>query len=58
LINLATSVEAEALELMRMLAGYMVKYANPEWSASNTSENRQRMAEIFQRAHLDFEPGQ
>jgi len=58
LINLATSVEAEALELMRMLAGYMVKYANPEWSASNMAEYRQRMVEIFQRAHLDFDPAQ
>ena len=52
-IALASSVEREAHELTTQFAGYMVKYASPEWAAGDELAYAQKMSELFHRAHLE-----
>jgi hypothetical protein len=53
IVELASYVECEAKELTRQFAGYMVKYADPNWAAGHDAEYKERMRELFQRAHID-----
>jgi len=46
----ALHVEQEARDLTRIMVGYMVKYAEPEWAKANTLEFRAKMQSIFQDA--------
>ena len=43
----ALQVEREALDLARIIVGYVVRYAEPEWAAANMDEFRAKMRNIF-----------
>ena len=51
-IELATTVEREADALTHMLAGYMVRYAQPDAAEKDPEAYRQAMADLFHKAHL------
>ena len=53
LAEFALRVEREARELARIFVGYILKYADPDWSAANQDEYKARMAQMFLRAHVD-----
>jgi hypothetical protein len=53
IVELAGRVELEAKQLTRSFAGYMVKFANPDWAAQHGDEYKDRMAQLFHRAHID-----
>jgi hypothetical protein len=46
----ALHVEQEARELTRVIVGYMVKYAEPEWAKANSQEFKAKMQGIFLNA--------
>jgi hypothetical protein len=52
-VALANRVEQEAKVLTRMLTGYMLKYANPEWAAIHRDEYKSKIGELFLRSHID-----
>lgn len=49
----ALRFDVEARELIRIFAGYVVKYAEPEWAAANLDAYREKMAQMFLIAHKD-----
>lgn len=51
-IELATTVEREADALTHLLAGYMVRYAQPDAAEKDPEAYRQAMAALFHKAHL------
>ena len=53
IIALASRVENEAKQLTLSFAGYMVKFANPEWAAEHSAEYKENMAQLFHRAHIE-----
>jgi hypothetical protein len=53
IVELANRVEQEAKQLTRQIVGYVVKFSDPTWASSNEAEYRERMAQLFQRAHLE-----
>lgn len=53
ILELANRVKQEASQLTTMLASHMVKYADPDWAKENMPEYEERMAQLFQRAHVD-----
>ena len=53
LMEHARKVEREAADLTRLIVGYVVKYGEPEWAASNPEDFSAKMAALFQSAHRD-----
>jgi len=53
IVELANRVEHEARALTRLLTGYMVQFAEPEWAAANGEDYKVKMAVMFQRAHME-----
>lgn len=53
IIELANRVEHEAHDLARRFTGYVVKYAEPEWSTAHADEYKARMANVFKQAHIE-----
>jgi hypothetical protein len=51
LMEHAQKVEREATDLARLIVGYVVKYAEPEWAASNPEDFSAKMAALFRGAH-------
>jgi hypothetical protein len=52
ILELANRVEAEAKQLTRSFAGYMTKFANPEWAAQHADEYKAKIAQLFHQAHI------
>jgi hypothetical protein len=52
-MELAQRVEREARALTLIFANYMVKFASPDWAVDHPVEYRERVAAMFQRAHID-----
>lgn len=57
IVELANRVEREAKWLTSSFAGYMVKFNDPDWVAEHGDEYKERMAELFHRAHIGGGPG-
>ena len=53
IVALAADVQQQAVDLTRLLVGYVLKYADPDWAREHMSEYRERMASLFHRAHLE-----
>jgi hypothetical protein len=48
--ELAERVEQQAIELGKLVLGYVVKYGEPDWAAANPAEYCGRMTTIFKRS--------
>ena len=53
IMELAHRVEREAKDLALCLTRYMAKFADPEWASANQAEYKERMAQLFHRAHIE-----
>ena len=53
IVELVTRVEREAKSMTSALVGYMVKFADPDWATKHGKEYKERMAQLFHRAHID-----
>lgn len=52
-VELAETVRNEANALTHMMAGYMVKHAQPDLAEKNPEMYKQAMAELFHKLHID-----
>ncbi len=53
IIELAGRVELEARQLASSFAGYMVKFANPQWASEHGEDYEEHVAKLFHRVHID-----
>jgi hypothetical protein len=55
IVELANRVLREAQQLTQQLAGYVLRFSEPAWLSEHGDEYKERMAQLFHRAHLDIQ---